>query len=145
MKDPPRPSRKGGTQRCCGSMSCGRSMHHWCCSKQQSCVQCAEARFKNCKAAVQKALRAVQGSFSGKLRKRHSRAQSSKAAFNATGRCSKRAEPGDDIAEDLFRDGLLDIAVFCGCTRLGVLEQVVEARVLFVEAPLRLPPVGGGG
>jgi hypothetical protein len=35
---------------------------------------------------------------------------------------SKASEPGDDIVEDLFRDGFFDIAIFCGCTRLGMLE-----------------------
>ena len=58
-KDPPRPSRKGGSSASRtkaakpSAMSFGRSMHLWCGSKQQGCVQCAEARFKNCKAAVQ--------------------------------------------------------------------------------------------
>ena len=73
------------------------------------------------------------------------RYESGIAERNAPAGGSKRVEPGDDIAENFFRDGFFDIAVFCGCTRLGVLEQVVEARVDFGEAPLRLPPVGGGG
>ena len=84
------------------------------------------------------------GSFSTPLRKRLQGAERKAAKLRSIrrGRGSKVLEPGDDIAEDLFRDGFFDIAVFCGSTRLGVLD---EAGVFFVEAPLRLPPVGGGG
>lgn len=146
-KDPPRPSRKGGSSASRtkvakpSAMSFGRSMHLRCGSKQQGCVQCAEARFKNCKAAVQcpagfqcsgaavlsplryesvskepsakRLWRSSNGSMSLRLCSKGSRRQN---------RGSKRVEPGDDIAENFFRDGFFDIAVFCGSTRLGMLE-----------------------
>ena len=113
--------------------------------------------FKNCKAAVQcpagfqcsgaEALSPLRYESVSKepSAKQQSCVQCDEVAVQSPADGSKVLEPGDDIVEDLFRDGLLDIAIFCGSTRLGMLEQVVEARVLFVEAPLRLPPVGGGG
>jgi len=42
---------------------------------------------------------------------------------------SEAMKPCDDVAEDFFRDGLLDDSVLGRSARGGVLEQVVEGRV----------------
>ena len=42
---------------------------------------------------------------------------------------SEVMKPCDDVAEDFFRDGLLDDSVLGRSARGGVLEQVVEGRV----------------